>query len=39
MQDKSDDQLLTENQDLALFTLGREARRPIKVDVKIGDKP
>ena len=39
MEDKSDDQLSTENQDLALFTLGGEARRPIKVDVKIGDKP
>lgn len=24
---------------MALFTLGGEARRPIKVDVKIGDKP
>ena len=39
MEDKSDDQLSTENRDLALFTLGGEARRPIKVDVKIGDKP
>ena len=39
MEDKSDDQLSTENQDLALFTLGGEARQLIKVDVKIGDKP
>ena len=39
MENKSDNQLSTENQDLALFTLGGEPRRPIKVDVKIGDKP
>ena len=35
MEDKSDGQLSTKNQDLAFFTLGGEARRPIKVDVKI----
>ena len=37
IEDKSGNQSLAPNQDLALFNVGAEARQPIKVEVRIGD--
>ena len=39
IEDKSANRSSAPNQDLALFNVGAESRRPIKVEVKIGESP